>query len=103
MNTLYQGRELVLNAFKSGIFPLKSAQGMRMKMLTPKRMLWRLPITLAQVKAANGSWNLLSEIRQVIYFLHQAKEFNEKVYDNIVKNSIQIWYKNGCYIYESKK
>ena len=33
--------------------------------LTPKQMLRRLPIALAQVKEGNNSENLLNEIRQV--------------------------------------
>ena len=47
---LYDGRELVLNASKSGIFPLKLTQGRGIKILTPKQMFQRLPIALAQVK-----------------------------------------------------
>ena len=34
--------------------------------LTPKQMLQRLRITLAQIKAGNTSENLLNEIRQII-------------------------------------
>ena len=49
----------------------------------------RLPIALAQVKAGNTSESLLNEIRQIIYFLHRAKEISEKVYNNI-KNSIKL-------------
>lgn len=41
------GRELVLSAFKSGIFLLKSAQGKGIKILTPKQLFQRLPISLA--------------------------------------------------------
>ena len=33
------------------------------KILTPKIILERLPIALAQIKAANTSWKLLNEIR----------------------------------------
>ena len=40
-----------MNAFKSGLFPLKSSTGTRIKILTPKKMLQRFPIALAQVKA----------------------------------------------------
>ena len=40
-------RELVLSAFKSGIFLLKSAQGKGIKILTPKQLFQRLPISLA--------------------------------------------------------
>ena len=36
-------------------------------------MLQRLPIALAQVKAANTSENLLNEIRQIIYSLYREK------------------------------
>ena len=39
-------------------------------------MLQRLPIALALVKAGNTCENLLSEIRQIIYSLYQAKKWN---------------------------
>ena len=58
--TLYEGRELNLNAFKSGIFPIKATQGKGLKILTPKQMLQRLPMALAQVKAGNTSESLLN-------------------------------------------
>ena len=41
----------------------KTKQGTGLKILTPKQMLQRLPIALAQVKAGNNSQNLLNEIR----------------------------------------
>ena len=44
-----------------------------LKILTPKQILQRLPIALAQVKAGNNSKNLLNEIRQIVYFLYQSK------------------------------
>ena len=44
-------------------------QGKGRKILTPKQMLQRLPIALAQVKAGNTSGNLLNEIRKIIYSL----------------------------------
>ena len=40
------------------------------KILSPKQILQRLPIALAQVKAGNTSENLLSEIRQIIHSLY---------------------------------
>ena len=52
-------------------------------------MLRRLLIALAQVKAGNTSENLLNEIRQIIYYLHRAKEITKKVYNNII-NSIKL-------------
>ena len=48
------------------------------KILTPKQMLQRLPIALAQVKSGNASENLLNEIRQIIYSLYREKELTKK-------------------------
>ena len=85
----YEGGEITLNVFKSGIFPLKPSQEKGLKILTPKQMLQRLPIVLAQVKAGNTSENFLKEIRQLIQFLCQKKEITKKVYNNIM-NSIRV-------------
>ena len=60
-----------------------------LKILTPKEMLQRLPIALAQVKAGKNSKDLLNEIRQIAYYLYESKEITKKVYNNIIK-SIQI-------------
>ena len=54
------------------------------KILLPKYMLQRLPITLAQVKAGNNSESLLNEIRQIVYSLYQSKQITKKVYNNII-------------------
>ena len=35
VNSLYVGRELLINVFKSGIFPVKERQGKELKILTP--------------------------------------------------------------------
>ena len=43
----------------------------RLKILTPKQMLQRLPIALEQVKAGDNSESLLNEIRQIAYSLYQ--------------------------------
>ena len=51
----------------------KAKQGTGFKILTPKQMLLRLPIALAQVKAGNTSEDLLNEIRQIICSLYWAK------------------------------
>ena len=67
----------------------KKQKGKGLKILTPKQMLQKLPIALAQVKAANTSENLLNEIRLIIYFLRPEKEVTKKVYNNIM-NSIKL-------------
>ena len=63
-----------------------TTEGTRLKILTSKQMLERLPITLEQVKAGINSENLLNEIRQIIYSLYQSKEITKKVYNNIIKS-----------------
>ena len=54
-----------------------------LKTLSPKQVLQRLPITLAQTKAGNTFEKLLNKIRQAIYFLYRAKENTKKVCNNI--------------------
>ena len=54
-----------------------------LQILTPKQILKRLPIFLAQVKASNNSENLLNEIGETVYSLYQLKEITKKVYNNI--------------------
>ena len=81
---------------------IKKIRGTGLKMLTPKQMLQRLPIALAQVKAGNSSESWLNEIRQIVYSLYQSKEITKKVYNDIIK-SIQWNYKNGYNIYELRK
>ena len=91
VGALVKGRELMYNAFRSGIFHRleKSQKGEGLKILTPNQMLKRLPIALAQVKAGNNSESLLNEIRQIVYSLYQSKEITKKVYNNII-NSIKV-------------
>ena len=89
----FEGREKVLDAFESKIFSIKSKGAgilnlnhSKLKVLTPKQMLQRLPIALAQVKAGNNSESLLNEIRQIVYSLYQSKQITKKVYNNITKS-----------------
>ena len=56
----------------------KQQKGKGIKILTPKQMLQRLPIALAQLKSCNASENLLNEIRQIIYSLYREKEVTKK-------------------------
>ena len=64
----------------------KATKGTGLKILTPKQMLQRLPIALAQVKAGNNSESLLNEIRQIVYSLYQSKQINKKIYNNIIQS-----------------
>ena len=58
-----------------------------LQILIPKQMLQILPVALSQVKAGNNSENLLNEIRQIVYSLHQSeKQITKKVHHNIIKS-----------------
>ena len=88
MYALYEGLYAV-DAFRSGVFPIKSTKGKGLKILTPKQMLQRLPLAIAQVKAGSTSESLLNEIKQIICYLCWAKEITKKVYNNIM-NSMKV-------------
>ena len=75
LEKIYKSREEVINLFRDYIEMLSDAnydarknetEGKGLKILTPKQMLQRLPIALAQVKVGNNSENLLNEIRKVV-------------------------------------
>ena len=87
-----EAREILLDDFENRIFLIKSkGSGLvntnqsKLKILTSKQMLQRLPKALAQVHAGNSSKSLLNEIRQIVYSLYQSKQTTKKVYNNIIK------------------
>ena len=45
----------------------------RIKILTPNKLLTRLPILLVQIKDGNNSNKLTNEIRKIVYLLYQHK------------------------------
>ena len=65
----------------------KATKATRLKILTPKQMLHRISIALAQVKAFNNSEVLLNKIRQIVYPLYQSKQITKKVYNSIIKST----------------
>ena len=95
LEIFYKSREEVINFFRDYVEILSNAnfgarknetEGKGLKILTPKQMLQRLPIALAQVKAGNNSESLLNEIRQIVYSLYQSKQITKKVYNSIIKS-----------------
>ena len=85
---MLKARGDVLNSFKSNLFPIisdatpresfmcqTSSQQKRNRtlILTPKQMLRKLPITLAQIKSDNNSESLLNEIMRFILCINQNK------------------------------
>ena len=75
---------MILVAKKKAVEEQKEGTGL--KILTPKKMHQRLPISLAQVKTGNNSESLLNEIRQIVYSLYQSKQITKKVYNNIIES-----------------
>ena len=78
---LFEDREKILHAFESKIFLTKSkGSGIlspdhsKLKVLTPKQMLQRLPIALAQVKASHNSESLLNEISKLFILCISLKK-----------------------------
>ena len=92
IKSLYNSRKEVVQMFNDhaknmsrNIYDSKQ-EGTGLEILTPKQMLQRLPIALAQIKAGNNSQNLLNKIRKIVYSLYQSKEITKKVYNNILKS-----------------
>ena len=63
----YDDYSLMMSEAKTKSKQNNTTKGTGLKIFTPKQMLQRLPIALAQVKAGNNFENLLNEIRQIIY------------------------------------
>ena len=87
LNMLFNGRNETINFiddYSSTILEAnklaveEQTEGTGLKILTPKQMLQRLQIVLAQVKAGNNSKSLLNEIRQIVYYLYQSKQITKK-------------------------
>ena len=87
LEKFYNSREEVINYFRDYIEMLSDAnynakqkkpKRRGLKILTPKEILQRLPIALAQVKAGNNSESLLNEIRQIVYSLYQSNKSPKK-------------------------
>ena len=95
VKNLYDSRQKIIDLFNSyskirseALYKSKQneTKGKGLKILTPKQMVQRLPIALAQVKASNNSENLLNEIGKIVYSSYQSKEITKKVYNNIIKS-----------------
>ena len=79
---LYNSRQKIIDLlndnsrirFEAIYKAIKKITGTGLKILTPKQMLQRLPIALAQVKTGNNSESLLNGIRQIVYALCQSNK-----------------------------
>ena len=64
----------------------KKKEGTGLKILTPNKLLTRLSILLAQIKARNNSYKLKNEVRQILCLLYQHNKITQKVYNNLIKS-----------------
>ena len=61
-------------------FNKQKQEGQGIKILIPKQMLSRLPISLAQLEAENNSNKLKNEIRELLYSLYCSKNMTKQKY-----------------------
>ena len=59
-------------------------KGSGLKILTPKQMLSRLPILLAEIQAGNNPKQLKNEARQLTYSLYNSKQLSKKLYNILI-------------------
>ena len=64
--------------------------GQGLEIMTPKQMITRLPILLAQLKARNNSQKLKNEIRQIVYSLYRSKNLSKTIYNSLM-NTMYKW------------
>ena len=62
-----------------------ATEGKGLKILIPNQMLWRLLITLAQLKAGNNSEKLKNEIRQLLYSLYRSKKLTKQLHKSLIE------------------
>ena len=76
----------VIDIFKKILkYNQQNQQGEGLKILTPRQMLSRLPISLVQLKAGNNS-EKLNEIRQLLYSLYRSKKLTTQIYKSLINN-----------------
>ena len=90
VKNIYDSRQNIIDLFNDSAKIRSEAiyetKGTGINRLTPKQMLQRLLVALAQVKADSNSENLLNEIIEIVHSLYQSKQITKKVYNDIIKS-----------------
>ena len=81
--SVIEENEKIINIVENILYFNQSRQGL--KLLTPKQMLSRLPITLAQLNAGDNSEKLNNEIRQLFYSLYRLKKLTKQLYKSLIE------------------
>ena len=58
-------------------------EGSGLNILTPNRMLSKLTVSSAQLKAGSNSEKLKNEIRQILYSLNRLKKLTKNIYKSL--------------------
>ena len=58
-------------------------EGSALKILAPNRMLSKLTVSSAQLKAGSNSEKLKNEIRQILYSLNRLKKLTKNIYKSL--------------------
>ena len=77
--------EAVAERFKLKPRERKKKAGKGLKILTPNKLIIKLPTLLAQIKTRNNPYQLKNEIRQIMYLLYQHNKITKKVCNNLIK------------------
>ena len=67
---------------KQTIARLEVKERKGLKLLTPKKLLTRLPVLLTQIKAEHNSCKLKNKIRQILHLLYQHNKITKKNTEN---------------------
>ena len=59
-------------------------KGQGLKIFTPKQIITRLSILLAELKAKNNSQKLKNDIRQIAYSLYRSKNLSKTIHNNFI-------------------
>ena len=54
-------------------------------MVAPNKLLTKLLIPSAQIKAGNNLYKLKNDIRQMLYLLYQHIKITKNIYNNLLK------------------
>ena len=65
-------------------FKNKIQSGQGLKILTPRQVLCRLPISLAQLNSENNSEKPTNEIRQLLYSLYRSNKITKYIYKSLI-------------------
>ena len=57
-------------------------EGKRIKIFTPNKLLTKLPVLFAQIKAGNNSYKRNNEIRQIVHLFIKTKKNTKKLNNN---------------------